>query len=185
MAPGTALALSGVGFAAIITFVPLLFAQRGWGHAWLAFTLFSAAFMVVRALFGHLPDRIGGAKVASACMLVEAAGLAIIWRAPGFATALAGVTLTGLGYSLVFPGLGVEAIHVTPPQSRGVTMGTFTAFLDLALGIASPALGLIADGAGLQSVFLTSAAVVTGTAALGFAQLSSRSGSPVRKIASS
>ena len=174
--PGLGLALSGIGFAAILTFVPLLFAERGWGHAWLAFTSFSAAFMAARALFGHLPDRLGGARVASICMLVEAAGLAIIWRAPGFAAALAGVTLTGLGYSLVFPGLGVEAIHLTPPQSRGVTMGTYTAFLDLALGIASPALGLIADAAGLRAVFLVSTVVVMGTAALGFFQLARRPG---------
>jgi MFS family permease len=134
-------------------------------------------------LFGHLPDRIGGAKVASACMLVEAAGLAIIWRAPGFSTALAGVTLTGLGYSLVFPGLGVEAIHLTPPQSRGVTMGTYTAFLDLALGIASPALGLIAATAGLRSVFLVSSVITVCTAALGLFVLYSRS--PVRKFVGS
>jgi hypothetical protein len=39
-------------------------------------------------------------------------------------------------------------------------MGTYTAFLDLALGIASPVLGLIAGGAGLGSVFLASALVV-------------------------
>src|SRR4051812_22065444 len=46
--PGVALALSGVGFAAITTFVPLLFLERGWSHAWLALTTFSIAFMVTR-----------------------------------------------------------------------------------------------------------------------------------------
>ena len=43
-------------------------------------------------------------------------------------------------------------------------MGAFTAFLDLALGIASPALGLVADRAGLRSVFLVSTLVVLGGA---------------------
>src|SRR5207237_8717005 len=62
--PGVALALSGVGFAAITTFVPLLFLERGWSHAWLALTTFSVAFMVTRIAFGHLPDRIGGDTVA-------------------------------------------------------------------------------------------------------------------------
>ena len=32
--------------------------------------------------FGHLPDRIGGAKVALVCVLIEAAGQALIWLAP-------------------------------------------------------------------------------------------------------
>jgi predicted MFS family arabinose efflux permease len=36
-------------------------------------------------------------------------------------------------------------------------MGAYTAFLDLAQGVASPALGLVAKGAGLNVVFLVSA----------------------------
>ena len=164
--PGLALALSGVGFAAITTFVPLLFVERGWGQAWLAFTTFSVAFMVMRVTLGHLPDRIGGGKVALICMLIEAAGLAVIWRASDFSVALAGVTVSGLGYSLVYPGLGVEAVRSAPPQSRGVAMGTYTAFLDLALGLASPILGLTASAFGLTSVFLLSALLVLPAAAV-------------------
>src|SRR5882672_7449540 len=57
--PGLGLAISGVGFAAVTTFVGLLFAQHGWGPVWLAFTIFSIAFVLGRVVFGHLPDRIG------------------------------------------------------------------------------------------------------------------------------
>jgi hypothetical protein len=39
-------------------------------------------------------------------------------------------------------------------------MGAYTACLDLALGVAGPALGLIAGAAGLGAVFLTSTLVV-------------------------
>ncbi len=39
-------------------------------------------------------------------------------------------------------------------------MGAYTAFLDLALGIASPLLGLIASRAGIGAVFLASAILV-------------------------
>jgi hypothetical protein len=39
-------------------------------------------------------------------------------------------------------------------------MGAYTAFLDLSLGLASPALGLVATHAGLGSVFLVSTLVV-------------------------
>jgi predicted MFS family arabinose efflux permease len=80
--------------------------------------------------------------------------------------ALAGVALTGFGYSLVYPGLGVEAIRRAPTQSRGLAMGTYTAFLDLSLGLSSPLLGLIAIAGGLNSVYLWSAIIVTGSAAV-------------------
>lgn len=166
--PGLGLALSGVGFGAIVTFIALLFAQRGWSPAWLPFTSLSVAFMLGRIFFGHLPDRVGGAKVALVCVLIEAAGQAMIWLAPSLTLALAGITLTGLGYSLVYPAFGVEAVRRAPPQSHGLAMGAYTAFLDLSLGLASPALGLIASVAGINTVFLAStlAALCTAPIAL-------------------
>jgi Carboxymuconolactone decarboxylase family len=103
--PGLGLALSSVGFGAITTFIVLLFAQHGWGQAWLAFTVLSITFMAGRLIFGHLPDRIGGARVALVCVLIEAAGQALIWLAPWSALALFGAAVTGFGYSLVYPGL--------------------------------------------------------------------------------
>jgi MFS family permease len=160
-APGVGLAFSSVGFGAITTFVVLLFAQRGWGMAWLALTVFATTFVVARMLFGHLADRVGGAKVALVSALIEAVGLALIWLAPGPALALFGAGVTGFGYSLVYPGFGVEAVRRAPPESRGLAMGAYTAFLDLALGLANPALGLVAGRAGLSAVFLVSALLVT------------------------
>jgi MFS family permease len=158
--PGLGLALSCVGFGAITTFVVLLFAQRGWDHAWAALTAVSVAFVVGRILFGHLPDRVGGPRIALVCVLVEAAGQFVIWLAPNPGTVFAGAALSGLGYSLVFPAFGVEAVRRAPAENRGLAMGTYTACLDLALGIAGPTLGLLASGAGLSAVFLSSAVIV-------------------------
>jgi MFS family permease len=164
--PGLGLAFSAVGFGSITTFIVLLFAQHGWGQAWLAFTVLSIAFAGARVIFGHLPDRIGGAKVALIFVVIEAAGQALIWLAPWSALALVGAALTGLGYSLVYPGFGVEAVRRSPPENRGLATGTYTAFLDLALGIAGPALGLVASGFGLDAVFLVSTVVVLGAVAV-------------------
>jgi len=80
--PGIGLALSGVGFGAITTFIVLLFAQHGWQPAWLAFTALSVAFIAGRLMFGHLPDKLGGAKVALVCVFIEATGQSLIWLAP-------------------------------------------------------------------------------------------------------
>ena len=164
--PGLGAAFGSVGFGAIIAFSSLLFAERGWSPVWLAFSAFAASLIVARVVGGHLPDRLGGARVALVCALVEAAGLALIWLAHGRVLAVVGAGLAGFGYSLVYPGLGVEAVRRAPPQSRGLAMGAYTACLDLALGVASPALGLIAGGAGLGAVFLASTLVVLGAAAV-------------------
>jgi MFS family permease len=164
--PGFGAALSSVGFGAITAFVVLLFAQQGWSRAWLAYTSFAGAFIVARLVFGHLPDRIGGAKVALICVLIQAAGQVLIWWADRAEIALAGALLTGLGYSLVYPGLGVEAVRRVPPESRGLAMGAYTAFLDLALGLGTPALGLVAGAAGLSAAFLASALAALGAAAV-------------------
>lgn len=136
--PGLGLALGSIGFGAITTFVALLFAAHGWGSSWLAFTVLSGAFVVGRLAFGHLPDKIGGAQVAIACIVVEALGQALIWGANGAVMAIAGVAFSGFGYALVYPAFGVDAIRRAPADSRGVATGAYTACLDLALGIGNP-----------------------------------------------
>ncbi|WGS18726.1 arabinose transporter [Bradyrhizobium sp. ISRA463] len=158
--PGFGSALGSVGFGAVTTFAALLFANRGWSNGWLAYTAYAIAFILARIFFSHMADTIGGARVALVCALTEAAGQALIWLAAGPEMALLGAALTGFGFSLVYPGLGVEAVRRVPAQSRGLAMGAYTAFLDFAQGVASPALGLIAIGARLNVVFLASAVTV-------------------------
>jgi MFS family permease len=158
--PGFGAALGSVGFGAVTTFVALLFATHGWANGWLAYTAYAVAFILARIFFSHVADEIGGAKVALVCAVIEAVGQALIWLSVRPEMALAGAALTGFGFSLVYPGFGVEAVHRVPAQSRGLAMGAYTAFLDLAQGLASPALGLIATGARLNIVFLASAVTV-------------------------
>ncbi|SFE31362.1 arabinose transporter [Paracidovorax wautersii] len=157
---GLGLALSSVGFGVITAFIALLFAERGWGNASLAFTAFGLAFIGARLFFGHLPDKLGGARVALVCVLVEAVGQLLIWGADTAAVAYAGAALTGFGYSLAFPGFGVEAVRRAPPQSRGAAMGAYVAFLDISLGLTGPALGAVAGAWGLGSVYLVGALAV-------------------------
>jgi MFS family permease len=171
--PGLGSALSSLGYGAILAFSSLLATERGWNPVWLIFTAFAFALVAARLFLGHLPDRLGGARVALACVMIEAVGLGLLWLAPGLSTAALGGALTGFGYSLVYPALGVEAVRRAPPQSRGLAMGAYTVFLDVALGFGSPVLGLIAGWAGLSPVFLVTAFIVTGAAVISARLLSS------------
>ena len=159
--PGLGLAFSSAGFGVITAFISLLFAAKHWGNASLAFTAFGVAFIAARLLFGHLPDRIGGARVALVSVLIEAAGQALIWLAATPAAVYVGVALTGFGYSLAFPGFGVEAVRRAPPQSRAAAMGAYVAFLDIALAVTNPLSGLIGGRWGIGSIYLAAAAFVS------------------------
>lgn len=156
--PGLGLALSSVGFGLITAFIALLFAARGWGGASFAFTAFGAAFIAARIIFGHLPDKIGGAKVALASVAVETLGQLLIWGADASPIAYLGAALTGFGYSLAFPGFGVEAVRRAPPQTRSLAMGAYVAFLDIALALTGPLAGALAGAWGIGSIYLAGAA---------------------------
>ncbi len=158
--PGLGLVLCSVGFGVITTFIALLFAAKNWGSASLAFTCFGATYIGARLLFAHLPDKIGGAKVAMVCVLIEAIGQLLIWRADGVLMAYAGAALTGFGYSLAFPGFGVEAVRRAPPQSRGVRDGRVRGVPRHVAGVTGPAAGAIASAAGVSTVYLVGAVAV-------------------------
>ena len=162
---GTIVCLQGIGFAAIGAFFTLHFLHRHWSGAGLGLTAFGGGFVLVRVLFGHLPDRVGGLPVAIASLAVETLGQLLIWQADDPALALAGAFLTGLGCSMIFPAMGREVVGVVAPNLRGTALGAFAAFQDVAYGLTGPLAGLLADRAGIGSVF----AVGAGAAAVGLA----------------
>ena len=154
---GTGLALGSIGFGTIATFITLYYATNHWENAALCLSLFGASFISARLLFGNLINRIGGFRVAIACLSVETLGLLLLWLAPNPELALAGAALSGFGFSLVFPALGVEAVNLVPASSRGAAVGAYSLFIDLSLGITGPLVGAVAAGFGFASIFLFAA----------------------------
>lgn len=154
---GTGLALGSIGFGTIATFITLYYATNHWEDAALCLSLFGASFIGARLLFGNLINRIGGFRVAIGCLGVETLGLLLLWLAPNPQLALAGAALSGFGFSLVFPALGVEAVNLVPASSRGAAVGAYSLFIDLSLGITGPLVGAVAAGFGFASIFLFAA----------------------------
>lgn len=171
---GIAVALQGVGFAALGAFLPLRFIHAHWPYAGLGLTCFGAAFVAGRFTCGHLPDRIGGLRMAALSLTIEAMGQYLLWCAPSPLLALAGAVLTGAGCSMVYPSLGVEVVRIVPPHMRGTALGGFAAFQDLAYGATGPLAGLLADRYGYDIVFLLGGLCATGGVAIVLGLLQAR-----------
>jgi MFS family permease len=155
--PGLVLALATVPYAAMAAFLTLDYAAHGWPRAGTALLCFGAAYVFVRLVGSGLPDRFGATKVAVGSLVFEAVGQLLIWCAPAPGMALLGATLSGLGFSLVFPAMGVIATRAVPPQQRGRAVGNFIAFADIAMGVTGPVVGFATQWFGISAAFLVGA----------------------------
>jgi MFS family permease len=162
---GMGLALGGVGYSVLATFITLFYASRHWNGAALCLTAFGLAFIAARLLFIQAINRFGGFPVAMACFVVESLGLILLWRAPSPGVAFAGAALAGFGFSLVFPAIGVEAVKRVTESNRGAALGVYTAFADVSFFLTGPTAGAVIGLWGYSSVFLF--ALVSVLAALG------------------
>lgn len=153
-AHGMGLALGGVGYSVLATFVTLFYASRRWDGAALCLTAFGVAFVSARLLFIRTITRWGGFAVGMMCLTVESAGLVLLWRAGSPEMALAGAALAGFGFSLVFPALGVEAVKRVPEKNRGTALGVYTGFADVSFFLVGPTAGAVIGEWGYASAFV-------------------------------
>jgi MFS family permease len=162
---GMSLALGGVCYSVLATFVTLYYASRHWSGAALCLTIFGLGFIVARLMFIHTINRFGGFPVAIACLAVDSLGMVLLWLSNSPWMAFAGAALGGFGFSLVFPAIGVEAVERVPENNRGAALGVYTAFSDVSFFLVGPTAGAIIGCFGYRSVFLF--ALICVLAALG------------------
>jgi MFS family permease len=151
---GMGLALGGVSYSVLATFVTLFYAHRHWSGAALCLTAFGFAFIGARVLTIRTISLYGGYPVAIISLLVESVGMILLWQARAPWMALVGAAVGGIGLSLVFPAIGVEAVKRVPEFSRGTALAVYTAFADVSFFMVGPIAGAIIGWFGYASVFL-------------------------------
>lgn len=153
---GTGLALGGVGYSVLATFVTLFYASLHWDGAALCLTSFGVAFILARLAFIQTISRFGGFPVGITCLTIESLGVLLMWRAGSPWTAFAAAGITGFGFALVFPALGVEAVKRVPEFNRGTALGVYTGFSDVSFFLVGPTAGTLISMFGYRSAFLFS-----------------------------
>ncbi|WP_130730782.1 MFS transporter [Komagataeibacter xylinus] len=154
---GMVLACGSVGFGTISACLALFYAHNNWNGAAVALAGFGLTFVMMRFLFARQIDRRGGLQVTLISLLVETLGLGVLWQCSSVEGAALGAALTGAGFSLVFPAMGVLAVGRVGAENRGAALGAFSVFLDIAVGLSGPLLGLVIQTMGYGALFLVSA----------------------------
>ncbi|WP_199099010.1 MFS transporter [Dyella sp. ASV21] len=154
---GMGLALGSVGFGVIATFVTLYYASQGWSGAAPTLSLFGVCFVGVRLVLGWTIAHFGGYRVALTSLLVECVGLIVLASADHVGMAMLGAALSGIGFSLIFPALGVVAVERVSSSNRGAALAAYSVFIDVALGITGPLGGWIASSGRYGPMFLMAA----------------------------
>ncbi|TKC90306.1 MFS transporter [Trinickia terrae] len=181
IAPGIALALASMGYAALASFVSLHMAKKGIDNGILAFNVFGFAYVGSRLFLGHWPDKLGPYRVAFGSALVEALGLALVGMAPNLAVAVMGGLGVGLGLSLLYPSLALAVIRATDPSHHGAALGMFTSFWDLGVAAGGIAAGFVASRLGYPMIYAAMLASALASAGLVLA-LGPRSASHNKRI---
>jgi len=151
---GMSLGLAAIGFGGISNFITLYYDFFGWKNAAFSLSIFSVMFILGRFAFSKAIAKKGGLQVAFNCLIVEAIGLALLFSAQHPLMALLGAAVTGLGFSLVFPALGVEAVKLAPVANSGAALAAYGLFIDLSLGVTGPFAGTVINLFGMPYLFL-------------------------------
>jgi predicted MFS family arabinose efflux permease len=154
----------GAVFATVLAcnfgFLNVFVRDTGLGSVGGFFTAYSGAAIVMRVLFGWLPDRAGPKRVLYPSLLALAAGFAVL---AGADTArdvtLAGV-LCGMGHGYTFPILFGMVVTRARDADRGSAMAIYTALFDTGIVLGGPIFGWVIERAGYSEAFLAAAGVV-------------------------
>lgn len=151
---GMGLALGGVSYSVLATFVALFYASRHWNGAALCLTAFGVAFILARIFLIRTINVFGGYAVAKVSLVVEALGTVLLLVAFSPWMAMAGSAVCGFGLSLVFPAIGVEAVKRVPEFNRGTALGVYTAFADVSFFLVGPVAGALIGFYGYNSLWV-------------------------------
>lgn len=157
---GICLALGGLGFGTLSTFITLYYDYMNWSNGAICLTVFGLTFILTRIIFSNAIKTYGGIKVSIASFAVEAIGLGILAYAGEVWLALIGAGITGCGFALVFPALGVEAVNLVPASNKGSALAGYGLFIDISLGITGPLVGAVGQHWGMDKIFPFSMCIV-------------------------
>ncbi|WP_126428554.1 MFS transporter [Brevibacillus marinus] len=158
--PSLLVALFGMTYGGIISFITLFGAEAGIADVGWFFLVNAVFLMLVRPVAGILFDRQGPVWVLLAGGVLSALGLLILSYSTTPLTLIAAAVFYGAGFGTVQPSLMAWTINRVPPNRRGAANGTFFSAFDLGIGAGAMLLGAVAKAVGFAGMYRFSVLVM-------------------------
>jgi MFS family permease len=111
--------------------------------------IYPATWGIAQLATGAWSDRVGRKWLIASGMWVQAAGIAVVIAAGGFAGFASGAALLGLGTAMVYPTLLAAIGDVAHPSWRASSVGVYRLWRDLGYAVGALLAGVTADALGL------------------------------------
>jgi len=149
---------SHIVWGALTAFFPLYALHCGLSNSGLFFAVSATMLIAGRSLGAKIQDRYDRKKVILPCLIIFAGSMVVLAFSKTLPMFVLVAVLWGIGSAFLFPALVLLTLDLGG-SSRGMAMGTFTAFQDLGIGLGPVIMGVILRLTGYRGMFLSLALV--------------------------
>lgn len=149
---------------AYFTFIRTFVDTTGVGSVGAFFGMYAATAILLRLLFGWVPDRVGPKRVLYPAITIFGCGLLVLANAGTTGAIMVAGVLCGAGHGSLFPILFSVSFGRAAIGDRGSASAIFTGVFDLGTLVGGPLLGSLIVLVGYRSMYLIAAVwLVVGT----------------------
>jgi MFS family permease len=151
--------LYSFGYGAITSFSAMYASALSISPKSIYLTLLAIVILLTRPLSGPLADRIGYRRVFMPCLLLIAAGLALLSAASSLTWLIASAIVFGTGFGTAYPVFVAYVMRDITAARRGAAFGAILAAFDTGIGTGSMIVGWLIERHGFAAAFGVAAAL--------------------------
>jgi len=149
-----------IAYGAIVVFVGVYGAQKGFSNVPAFFLCFAGAIFFSRAFLGRLFDRGYFFQMIIAGLALTAMGMVWLGHAGSPAQFLVSGIINGFGFGILMPTCHAAVHSLVDSRERGAANSTYMVSYDLGLGVGSLAVGFLSDKMAMGEIYMYSSLLV-------------------------
>lgn len=147
----------GIGYAVVITFLPLLVMENGLSQASYFYLIYALSALIFRTAAGRISDQVGREQLIIPSLALNSLALFLLSASNSLVGIVISALIYGIGFGAAYPVLGAMVADLSPVNARGIVFGFYSGSFDLGLLIGTIFGGIVGLFFGTSSIFLLAA----------------------------